>query len=546
MKKHASFLSLLLTGAMLAGSFPVASMASQPSDFGLETAYNIAAEGTVLLKNDEGALPLEKGMKLNVFGLTQVQTFLGGSGSGSGSIENPVFLTDALRAEGFEVNEDLYNAYEAYWNADEHWIEEQGWFGPVRKSTLRRCIDVVDGVGLGQAFSEYVIGYEEMPVSEELLAQAKDFSDTAVLIISRSGSEGADLAESDMRLYDDEAALLEQVTSNFSKVVVLLNTATNLEMGFLEDYPSIKAAALIWAPGIRGCEAVADILSGDVNPSGKLADSAAYSIKDYPSNENFGVFYEDDAFTRYLEYEEDIYVGYRYFATFDKPVQFPFGYGLSYTTFDLDAEGVAEDEEHVSLTVTVTNTGDVAGKEVVQAYVSAPDGTLEKPAMELSAFAKTQLLDPGAAQTLTLTWNKRDMASYSEESAAYLLEAGEYKILVGNSSQNLAEAGVIAVVETITYDTDATTGTPYQNLFTSERSKSLVKLSKLDESTYPTMPESGVLTAEETEEAEEVVAEEEAAQETEEVAEETEEAATEEAAEGVEEEAVEEAEEETV
>ena len=526
MKKHASILSLLLTGAMLVGSFPTVASASQPSDFGLETAYQIAAEGTVLLKNEEGALPLEKGSKLNVFGLTQVQTFLGGSGSGSGSIENPVFLTDALRAEGFEVNEDLYNAYEAYWNDDAHWIEEEGWFGPVRKSTLRRCIDVVDGVGLGQAFSEYVIGYEEMPLSEEQIAQAKEFSDTAVVIISRSGSEGADLAESDMRLYDDEAALLEQVATNFSQVVVLLNTATNLEMGFLEDYPSIKAAALIWAPGIRGCEAVADILSGDVNPSGKLADSAAYSIKDYPSNENFGVFYEDDGFTRYLEYEEDIYVGYRYFATFDKPVQFPFGYGLSYTTFDLDAEGVAEDEEHVSLTVTVTNTGDVAGKEVVQAYVSAPDGILEKPAIELAAFAKTQSLEPGEAQTMTLTWKKRDMASYSEESSAYLLEAGEYKILVGNSSQNLGEAGVVEVAETITYDTDATTGTAYQNLFTSERTDSLVKLSKLDESTYPTMPETGVLTAS----AEEETVEEEAVEE-EEVAEEPAEEAVEEVAE---------------
>ena len=528
MNKVKSFLSLVLSSAMLAGSFSIPTLASQPSDFGLETAYKIAAEGTVLLKNEEGALPLVKGSKINVFGLTQVQTFLGGSGSGAGSIENPVFLTDALRAEGFEVNEELYEAYNAYWNDDEHWIEEEGWFGPVRKSTLRRCIDVVDGVGLGQAFSEYVIGYEEMPLSEELLANAKEFSDTAVLIISRSGSEGADLAESDMRLYDDEAALLEQVATNFSKVVVLLNTATNLEMGFLEDYPAVKAAALIWAPGIRGCEAVADILSGDVNPSGKLADSAAYSIGDYPSNENFGVFYEEDGFTRYLEYEEDIYVGYRYFTTFDKAVQFPFGYGLSYTTFDLDCEGIAADEEHVALTVTVTNSGEVAGKEVVQAYYSAPDGTLEKPAIELAAFAKTQSLEPGQSQTLTLTWKVRDMASYSEESTAYLLEAGEYQILVGNSSANLTQAGTCTVPETVTYTSDATTGTAYRNLFTSERTDALVRLSKFDEGTYPTMPETGLLTdgetaeeaeveeveeVEELEEAEEV----EAAQEAEEV-----------------------------
>ena len=474
-----------------------AEAASQTSDFGLETAYNIAAEGTVLLKNDNHTLPLAKNSKINVFGITQVQTFLGGSGSGSGSIQNPVYLTEALKAEGFQVNDELYKAYNAYWNAEENWEEIQSAWGTSKKSLLRRCIDVVDGVGLGQAFSEYVIGYREMDLTEDMLKQAKDYSDTAIVLISRSGSEGADLAESDMCLFDDEKKMVDQVAKTFSKVVVLFNTCTNLEMGFLEEYPNIKAAAMMWAPGIRGCEAVADILSGDVNPSGKLADSAAYHITDYPSNENFGVYYEADDTTRYLEYEEDIYVGYRYFDTFHKEVQYPFGYGLSYTDFEMTAVGCKADANQVTVQVKVKNVGDSAGKQVVEVYYGAPDGTLEKPAKELAAFAKTEILQPQESQIVTITYKTRDMSSYSEEKEAYLLEAGDYQIYVGDSSADVKNIGNYRVNTTVTYKTDSATGNAIENHFENERADSLTTLSKKDpQHTYPTEPEDGILAQE--------------------------------------------------
>ena len=510
MKKQKVFAVMLAAAMAMSSNIGVFDVqaASQTSEFGLETAYNIAAEGTVLLKNENQILPLEKGSKVNVFGLTQIQTFLGGSGSGSGSITDPVYLADAMRTEGFEINEDLTKAYLDFWNAEEHWEEQETPWGVSKKSTLRRKIEVVDGVGLGQAFSEYVVGYEEMDLTDEMIQQAKEFSDTAIVMISRSGSEGADLAESDMRLYDDEKKMIDTVAKNFDKVVVLFNTCTLIEMGFLEEYPSIQGAMVMWAPGIRGCEAVADILSGDVTPSGKLADTAAYQITDYPSNENFGVFYDEGDITRYLEYEEDIYVGYRYFDTFDKEVMYPFGYGLSYTTFDMETTSCKVENDKVNVTVTVTNTGDYAGKEVIQVYYSAPDGELEKPEKELAAYAKTKLLQPGESETVTISYDVRNMASYSEKEAAWVAESGTYKILVGDSSAEVKEAGTWAVDETLQYKTDDATGTEIQNLFTNERAENLTTLSKYDpEGTYPTKPEANIAEESETEEtvAEETV-----------------------------------------
>lgn len=278
------------------------------------------------------------------------------------------------------------------------------------------------------------------------MAAYKEYSDTAVIVISRCGTESADLSAGTLKLSEIEAGLVDKVATTFGKVIVLFNIDNIVEMGFLEEYDNIQAAAIIWAPGEVGMDSVGKMLSGEVNPSGKLADTIAYHIEDHPSNENFGDYRyseEVDSSNRnpdaFVEYEEGIYVGYRYFETFENArdsVQYPFGYGLSYTDFAWNVESIAVAGDTVTATVEVTNTGDVAGKDVVQVYFSAPyTGAMEKPAVELAAFAKTKELAPDESQTLTVTYDVEDTASYDMERAAWVMEAGTYDIRVFKDSK---------------------------------------------------------------------------------------------------------------
>ena len=270
----------------------------------------------------------------------------------------------------------------------------------------------------------------------------KKYSDTAIFYYGRSGSEGADLTEENLRLTKEERAVLDYVTREYRHVIVVFNVANMPEMGWLEEYDTIDAALMIGIPGTVGMQAVADVLAGKVNPSGRLTDTIAYQVEDHPSSANFGNYRYPGTLKTYIEYQESIYVGYRYFETFaPEKVQYPFGYGLSYTDFRWDVHSISTDGETVKAEVQVTNCGQRAGKDVVQVYFSAPyqKGGLEKSAICLAGYAKTELLAPGASQTVTVQFDFSDMASYGGEGAG--LGAGSGRLYRERPAQCAPERG---------------------------------------------------------------------------------------------------------
>ncbi|MCZ2838961.1 glycoside hydrolase family 3 N-terminal domain-containing protein [Modestobacter sp. VKM Ac-2985] len=478
----------MLTATGLALGLAVTPAGAAPDDEGVAVAKAVSDEGIVLLEND-AALPFSRGAQLSVFGSTQVAPFLGGGGSGSVIDAGGVGFLDALRGEGFQVNESLAQRYETWWN--------EGLDGgvPGKEQDYR---PVSDTGGTFDEFGINSVARAEMDLPSDVLAQAGDFSGTAVVVIGRNGSEVHDPGLGDLELYPDEREMIDAVASTFDEVVVLFNTGVALEMGFLDEHESIKAAAVVWTPGQAGMLSVADVLSGDVNPSGKLPHTIAHRTEDHPSTVNFGDFVkpgsEPGLDKYYVQYEEGIYVGYRYFETFDVPVQFPFGHGLSYTSFERDVLDVEHGPDGLSVTTRVTNTGDVPGKEVVQVYVEAPAGELEKPAKELRAFAKTDLLAPGQSQLVTTTVDTYGLSSWSEERGAYLLDAGEYTVHSGASVQDVDVAGSFRLSEPVVIDEDPATGARLENRF-AEAGEGLTVLSQSDpEGTAPTAPATGTRT----------------------------------------------------
>ncbi|RKP49924.1 beta-glucosidase [Cohnella endophytica] len=388
----------------------------------------VASEGAVLLKNDDQVLPLRNGDNVAVFGRTQVNYYRSGTGSGgSVHVSYTTNLLDGLRGKkNFKVNERLAAVYE-------QWIEQNPF----------------DNGGGGWAAEPW--HQKEMPLSDELVSEARGISNKAIVVIGRTAGEDQDNADEpgSYRLTAEEKAMLKQVTAYFEQTVIVLNVSNIMDMSWLNDdsysHP-ITCAIYSWHGGMEGGNAIADVLSGEVTPSGKLTDTIAYSIEDYPSTRNYGNEFKN-------LYQEDIYVGYRYFETFcpDK-VQFEFGFGLSYTSFKIDPKEakltVAEGEEYVEIDVTVTNTGSAfAGKEVVQVYYEAPQGKLGQPAKALAAFGKTKVLQPGESQLLTVRFPVHSMASYDDAGvtghpSAYVLEAGTYRLYAGTSVKNLTEIGV--------------------------------------------------------------------------------------------------------
>lgn len=389
-----------------------------------EFSRKVAAEGAVLLKNEAQVLPIQQSENVSVFGRTQVNYYRSGTGSG-GSV-NVVYTTnllDGLRAKSqIKVNEELAATYEK-------WIEQNPF----------------DNGGGGWAAEPW--HQKEMPLTDELVSAARGNSAKAIVVIGRTAGEDQDNAneQGSYQLTDDEKAMLTMVTKYFEQTVVVLNVSNIIDMSWLDDashvHP-ISAVIYSWQGGMEGGNAIADVLVGDVPPSGKLTDTIAYSIDDYPSTLNYGNEFKN-------LYEEDIYVGYRYFETFcpDK-VQFAFGYGLSYTTFSIvQSEGATKGTEggaeFIELKVTVTNIGSTyAGKETVQVYYEAPQGKLGQPVRALAAFAKTKLLEPGESEELTLRLSVDSMASYDDSGitgypSAYVLEEGLYRFYVGSSVKQL-------------------------------------------------------------------------------------------------------------
>ncbi|MCL2188882.1 MAG: glycoside hydrolase family 3 C-terminal domain-containing protein [Defluviitaleaceae bacterium] len=381
-----------------------------------------AGEGIVMLKND-GALPLSTNV-VSVFGRIQVDYFYVGNGSG-GDVKSPYFvnLMQGLENNGrISLNRKLAEIY-----AD--WCTRN----PAKKARW---------------WGDWVTHHEEMPLTSDVVKQAREASDTALVVIGRCAGEDGDssLQEGSFYLTQAEKDMLDAVTSAFDKTVLLINSGNIIDFSWYEKYESkISALLYVWQGGMESGNAIADVLSGNVNPAAKLTTAIAKHYEDYPTHKNFGA----EAFNNYAE---DIFVGYRYFETFAKEaVLFPFGYGLSYTRFS-QSGSVAENNGCIAVSAQVVNTGTCAGAEVVQVYYSAPQGVLGKPARELAAFAKTDVLKAGESQTLTLEFPLYYMASYDDagktgHKSAYILEAGEYEIFAGGCVRSAQKIGAIHIAE---------------------------------------------------------------------------------------------------
>ncbi len=390
-----------------------------------ELSRKMVAEGCVMLKNDNKALPLRPGDRVSMFGRIMFNYVKSGTGSG-GMVNAPyvVSILDAMREEAdLTVNEDLIKAYED-WLVDNPFDIGKGW-GTEPWSQI------------------------EMPVTEAMAKEAATKSDIAVVIIGRSAGEDRDNAALPGAYYlsEGEEQMLDVVCKAFDRVAVILNVGNIIDMKWVEKYKP-QAVVYGWQGGCEGGNGVMDVLTGKVNPCGKLADTIAYEISDYPSDKNFGD--KDRNF-----YEEDIYVGYRYFETAAKDkVMYPFGFGMSYSTFDLSSTFSIIDDKTIRISTNVTNTGDMAGKEVVQVYFEAPQGALSKPARQLIGFAKTDTIFAGISQSVDIDFTIDKMASFDDSGATghkdcYVLEAGEYIIYAGSDVRSAEMVGSFTLGQTI-------------------------------------------------------------------------------------------------
>ena len=447
-----------------------------------ELAKDVQSEAVTLLKNDDSNLPLS-GKKVNVFGWGSTNPVYGGTGSGSMSKQyKTVSLLDGMKQAGLKTNTELSKLYTDY-----------------RK----------DRPEVGMFAQDWTL--PEVPAkqySDKLVSDAKDFSDEAVVVLTRVGGEGADLptdmkakgityknnskdyddfqkGESFLQLSKTERDMIDLVTSNFKKVTLVYNGANTFQFDFLNDYPQIQS--VVWCPpaGQTGFSALGEVLAGETNPSGKTSDTFLKDLTKSVSYNNFGKFeytnmadkaakYKgftgDDvtAIPGFVNYSEGIYVGYKFYETasdeglinYDDTVAFPFGYGLSYTSFDQKLDSVKYKGGKVAVTATVTNTGDKAGKDVVEAYYNPPytDGGIEKASKNLAGFEKTKELQPGESQKVTVKFDDDDMASYDYKGAkAYVLEKGDYDISIQSDSHHVIDHKAITVKDTVTYDSDSNT-----------------------------------------------------------------------------------------
>ena len=447
-----------------------------------ELAKEVQSEAITMLKNDDSNLPLSN-KKVNVFGWGSTNPVYGGTGSGSMSKQyKTVSLLDGMKQAGLKTNTELGKLYTDY-----------------RK----------DRPEVGMFAQDWTL--PEVPAkqySDKLVSDAKDFSDEAVVVLTRVGGEGADLptdmkakgityknnskdyddfqkGESFLQLSKTERDMIDLVTSNFKKVTLVYNGANTFQFDFLNDYPQIQS--VVWCPpaGQTGFSALGEVLAGETNPSGKTSDTFLKDLTKSVSYNNFGKFeytnmadkaakYKgftgDDvtAIPGFVNYSEGIYVGYKFYETasdeglinYDDTVAFPFGYGLSYTSFDQKLDSVKYKGGKVTVTATVTNTGDKAGKDVVEAYYNPPytDGGIEKASKNLAGFEKTKELQPGESQKVTVKFDDDDMASYDYKGAkAYVLEKGDYDISIQSDSHHVIDHKAITVKDTVTYDSDSNT-----------------------------------------------------------------------------------------
>ena len=479
----ATVLAVMIAVTSSVCAFAVSDMISaETTAKAVEIAKQIESEGIVLLQNEDDILPL-KSKKVNVFGAASCSiAFAGAAGSGAVRSLDAIGFYSALENAGIEYNETLYNLYANY-------------TGTKYSSPVIDFINYIITV-LKQFFGG---GQSEMPVkriSDSKMAEALEFSDTAVIVIGRVGTEMKDLSIEQLNLNDDEREMIDKVCATFPNVIVIFNISNIMDISWLEEYDSIKASMIMWLPGEVGTDSVGKVLSGEVNPSGKLVDTISYDIEDHPASVNFGDFKYNNVkgIPKYfVNYNEGIYVGYRYFETFaPEKVMYPFGYGLSYTDFQWSALSFDYDKENITLKVNVKNVGDVSGKDVVQVYFSAPYyvGGIEKSAIELAAYGKTKELAPGESETLELSFAIEDMASYdSVKEQAWVLDKGEYKIHLAHTVRDFEKSYSYNVPEKVVYKTDSYSGNEVKNLFGfAEGDLTYFSRSSPDE-TYPKSPE---------------------------------------------------------
>lgn len=392
-----------------------------------EFSREVAAQGAVLLKNEGHVLPIQKNEKVSVFGRVQINYYRSGTGSGgSVNVTHTTSLLEGLRSKkDIVVNEQLAQIYE-------QWVEQNPF----------------DNGGGGWAAEPW--HQKEMPLTDEIVAHAATESEKAIVVIGRTAGEDQDNADApgSYRLTDDEKEMLKKVCAHFAQTIVVLNVSNIIDMSWLneDNLRDIPTVIYAWHGGMEGGNAIADVIVGNVIPSGKLTDTIAYAIEDYPSTRNYG-----DEFRNF--YQEDIYVGYRYFETFfPEKVQYEFGFGLSYTDFSIETEQAhvieKEGKQWIEVSATVKNIGATyAGKEVVQVYYEAPQGKLGRPAKTLAGFAKTKELQPSQSQRVTVSFPVSSMAAYDDNGEsgvafAYVLEAGTYLFHVGNSVRNTIQVQV--------------------------------------------------------------------------------------------------------
>ena len=395
-----------------------------------------AAEGMVLLKNEENTLPLDPTAKVALYGIGAIATIKGGSGSGDVNTREIVHIADGIRNAGVTLANEawLEDAKTRYYEARYAW-----------RDVIWKKVDEGQRMFYAMAQTPFVTPSGKEPVRED--------ADTAIYVIARTAGEGADRhnVEGDYQLTKQERTELEQICALYDKVVVVINSGSLIDLSFLDEEPHITAVLYAVQPGMEAGNAIADVLFGKVCPSGKLTDSWTYKYEDFPNAETFS--YLSGLEKEY--YHEGIYVGYRYFDTFDVPVRYPFGFGLSYTEFSVRETGVTLDKTGsvplVRVLAEVTNTGAVAGKEVVQVYASCPGTRLNKEYRRLAAFKKTGLLEPGASEEVEMVLSLYDLASYDEAQAAWILEQGDVILYVGTCIANAAPVRAINVAEEIIF-----------------------------------------------------------------------------------------------
>lgn len=401
----------------------------------IQLSREAACEGTVLLKNNGDILPLKTGTKVAIFGKAQIDYVKGGGGSGNIFCEYVRNIYEGLSLKKEKIATDY-------------------------ETTFKHKVEIFDKLSLYyKSYVEemYRAGgqngrFDEAEIPEDLLEEAKMFTDTAIITINRYSSEHYDRYNDGMDPYfvlsEKEKTMVKTVCDSFENVVVLINSGAMIDTSWFAENDRIKAALMIWQGGMEGGLAAADILVGEVNPSGKLVDTCAGNFDDYPSSAGF---HESED---YVKYTEDIFVGYRYFETvpgMKERVVYPFGYGLSYTKFETSNVTAYNTGEKIMVMADVKNVGNRSGKEVIQVYYGAPEGKITKPARELCAFSKTKLLEPGETETLIMSFDVNDMASYDDmgdiEKSAYVMEAGEYKIYVGGNVRDAKEIEFKYVLE---------------------------------------------------------------------------------------------------